>query len=54
MYGRLNKELEGQGIGLYLAKKIIDAANGNMTVESELGKGSTFSIFLPLPVIVAG
>lgn len=52
MYGRLNKEMEGQGIGLYLAKKIIDAANGNMTVESEMGKGSTFSIFLPLPVMV--
>ncbi|RWY54346.1 chemotaxis protein CheB [Mucilaginibacter gilvus] len=54
MYGRLNKELEGQGIGLYLAKKIIDAANGNITVDSEMGKGSTFSIFLPLPVMVAG
>ncbi|MBD1393030.1 chemotaxis protein CheB [Mucilaginibacter glaciei] len=53
MYGRLNKEMEGQGIGLYLAKKIIDAANGNITVESEMGKGSTFSISLPLPVVVA-
>ncbi|MFD1256651.1 chemotaxis protein CheB [Mucilaginibacter terrae] len=53
MYGRLNKQLEGQGIGLYLAKKIIDAANGSIIVESEIGKGSTFSIFLPLPVIIA-
>ncbi|MES2267551.1 MAG: chemotaxis protein CheB [Bacteroidota bacterium] len=52
MYGRLNKEMEGQGIGLYLAKKIIDAANGTMTVESEPGKGSTFSICLPVPVLV--
>ncbi|AMR30106.1 chemotaxis protein CheR [Mucilaginibacter sp. PAMC 26640] len=52
MYGRLNKEMEGQGIGLYLAKKIIDAANGNMTVESEVGKGSTFNIFLPVPAVI--
>lgn len=52
MYGRLNKEVEGQGIGLYLAKKIITAANGNITVTSEIGKGSTFSIYLPIPVMV--
>ncbi|AMR33990.1 chemotaxis protein CheR [Mucilaginibacter sp. PAMC 26640] len=52
MYGRLNKEVEGQGIGLYLAKKIINAADGNMTVESEVGIGSTFTICLPIPVLV--
>ncbi|WP_158288383.1 sensor histidine kinase [Mucilaginibacter psychrotolerans] len=53
MYGRLNKELEGQGIGLYLAKKIIDAANGSISVKSEMGKGSTFYICLPIPVMTA-
>ncbi|MBB6113052.1 two-component system, chemotaxis family, CheB/CheR fusion protein [Mucilaginibacter lappiensis] len=46
MYGRLHKEVDGQGIGLYLAKKIIHAASGNITVESELGKGSKFVIYL--------
>ena len=46
MYGRLHKEVDGQGIGLYLAKKIIDAANGNIVVESEMGKGSKFIIYL--------
>ena len=46
MYGRLNREVEGNGIGLYLAKKIIDAANGNIIVESEPGKGTTFNIYL--------
>jgi len=49
MYGRINKEMEGQGIGLYLAKKIIDGVSGTITVESEMGKGSTFCICLPLP-----
>lgn len=37
---------EGNGIGLYLAKKIVDAAKGNIIVESEVGKGSKFIIYL--------
>jgi light-regulated signal transduction histidine kinase (bacteriophytochrome) len=44
MYGRLHQQIEGHGIGLYLAKKIVDAAEGNIIVESELGKGSKFMI----------
>jgi len=58
MYGRLQLDVEGHGIGLYLAKKIVDAAGGNIIVESEPGKGSKFIIYLkalappiiPLPV----
>ncbi len=46
MYGRLNQDIEGSGIGLYLAKKIINAAGGKILVESEPGKGSIFTIFL--------
>ena len=46
MYGGLQKEADGPGIGLYLARKIIDAASGNIIVESELGKGSKFIIYL--------
>jgi two-component system CheB/CheR fusion protein len=46
MYGRLQQDIEGHGIGLYLAKKIVDAAGGNITLESELGKGSKFMIYL--------
>lgn len=45
MYGRLHQEIEGQGIGLYLAKKIIDAAGGNIVVESVPEKGSKFIIY---------
>ena len=37
---------EGVGIGLYLARQIISAENGYIKVVSEVGKGSTFSIFL--------
>lgn len=44
MYGRLHQDIEGRGIGLYLAKKIVDATSGNITVESQPGKGSKFII----------
>ncbi len=46
MYGRLNRDIEGHGIGLYLAKKIVNAAKGSMNVESEPGKGTKFIIHL--------
>jgi len=46
MYGRLQNDIEGSGIGLFLAKKIVNASEGNITVNSALGKGTTFSIYL--------
>jgi len=51
MYGRLNQEVDGQGIGLYLAKKIINAANGKMEVASIPGKGSKFTIYLKAELV---
>lgn len=37
----------GSGVGLALTKRIIEAHNGTITVESDLGKGSTFELCLP-------
>ena len=45
LYGRLHHDIEGQGIGLYLAKKMVDATGGNITVESELGKGTKINVY---------
>jgi signal transduction histidine kinase len=38
----------GTGLGLAMAKRIVDEHRGEMTVESELGKGSHFQIRLPV------
>jgi two-component system phosphate regulon sensor histidine kinase PhoR len=47
-YRRANASVEGNGIGLFLVKNVLETAGGKVTVESELGIGSTFKIYLPL------
>lgn len=40
--------VSGAGLGLSLAQRIISLHKGNITVESQIGRGTTFTIILPL------
>ena len=42
------KSHEGVGLGLFIAKTLIDAHGGHIEVESTLGRGTRFSVYLPI------
>jgi signal transduction histidine kinase len=44
---RIQKRLRGTGLGLSLAKKFSELLGGRVAVESEVGKGSRFSVVIP-------
>lgn len=41
-------DVSGVGLGLYVARDLMDRMNGQITVETEVGKGSTFSLKFPI------
>jgi len=45
-FTRYQKNVEGVGLGLYLIKKIIDNEGGNIIVDSKVGQGSEFKVYL--------
>jgi PAS domain S-box-containing protein len=46
--GKKETTFSGFGIGLYIAKEIIERHQGTISVESKIGQGSTFSFSLPI------
>ena len=48
LFRRIHDHVDGSGVGLYLVKRIVENNSGKVTVESEVGKGTTFHIFVPV------
>jgi signal transduction histidine kinase/putative methionine-R-sulfoxide reductase with GAF domain len=46
--GSFTGQIEGMGLGLALVKRVVEEHGGRIGVDSELGKGSTFTVSLPL------
>jgi PAS domain S-box-containing protein len=47
LFERLHNHVEGSGIGLFMVKKMVENAGGRIAVASEVGVGSTFTVYLP-------
>ncbi|GAA4713802.1 MEDS domain-containing protein [Brevibacillus fulvus] len=47
-YGKINEEKSGQGIGLFMVKKLIENFEGEIEVDSQLYVGTTFTVLLPI------
>jgi len=43
-----NKNTYGTGVGLYIAKQIVEAHGGTLSISSQLGAGSTFTLTIPV------
>ncbi|MBO2008968.1 PAS domain-containing protein [Hymenobacter negativus] len=46
LFRRFHNHTEGTGVGLYLINRIVQGNGGRIEVESEIGEGSTFRLFL--------
>jgi signal transduction histidine kinase len=47
------REFGGTGLGLSITRKLLERLGGSVTVHSEYGNGSTFSVYLPLAIPVS-
>lgn len=48
MFKRVHSHVEGSGIGLYIVKRIVNNAGGKIEVDSKVGVGTMFKIFIPV------
>ncbi|HET7896911.1 MAG TPA: ATP-binding protein, partial [Flavisolibacter sp.] len=48
--GRNAQNIQGTGLGLNIVKRYVDLLNGTLSLQSELDKGTTVSVAIPVPV----
>jgi signal transduction histidine kinase len=48
MFFRASEQSQGTGLGLYIVSEAVEKLRGSISVKSEVGKGSTFSVRLPI------
>jgi len=44
---RLDRDITGYGVGLWIVRRVVEAHGGSVTVESRLGEGAIFTVQLP-------
>ncbi len=49
----LTRRFEGVGLGLYITQQLLSLIGGRISLQSTLGKGSTFTVFVPFEAAVA-
>jgi len=49
--GDHSRHAEGTGLGLAITKRIVDLMGGNLQIESQFGRGSTFRVTLPIATV---
>ncbi len=47
IFNRFHNHVEGSGVGLYIVKKVVEESGGSISIDSEVGIGTTFTITLP-------
>jgi len=50
MFNRFHTHVGGSGVGLYIVHKLVTDSGGHIQVESEVGQGTTFRLFLAVEV----
>ncbi|MCR5685951.1 MAG: response regulator [Lachnospiraceae bacterium] len=48
-----NRSIEGSGLGLSIVRSLVDQMKGTISVDSEYGKGSTFTVLIPQKISVS-